>query len=147
MKILTVRFCTAVITVNPETESFFGVHFTVAIVGTAAGAINHFFGTSGLRTEVGGFCQGTVSAHTTVKEDFFSQMLKESINTTGEFAVEGFQADFLCNWKQKTFFAKYLFVNKIVAGEEKGQVTFPWRLRIAVIEIPGAGFRKVNFFL
>ncbi len=48
-----------------------GVDFAGHVPAPAAGAVDQFFGAARLRTEVGGFAEGTVSTHSAAKQDFF----------------------------------------------------------------------------
>lgn len=93
------RFNPSMIGANPKTEAFFRVNLTVSIVGAATGPIDHSLRTSGLGAEIGGFRQGTVSAHAAAKEYLFDQMLTKSVEAPETMMLFCRLADFRCQGK------------------------------------------------
>lgn len=83
----------AVVHPDPEAEALPGIDLTEAIQGTAAGAVDHFFGTAGLRAKIAGLGQGAVSTHAAVEEDGLEQVFAKGEQTAGLLVSVSPEAD------------------------------------------------------
>ncbi len=83
----------AVVHLDPEAESFLGIDLTETMQGTAAGAVDHPLGATGLRAEIAGFGQGAVSAHATAKEKGLDQVFTKGVQATGLLILISLETD------------------------------------------------------
>ena len=83
----------AVVDLDPEADSFFGVDLTETVQGAAAGAVDHFFRAAGLRAEIAGLVQGAVPAHATAKKKGLDQLFAKGEQAAGCSALVGTETD------------------------------------------------------
>ena len=97
----------AVVDLDPETEPFPGIDLTETMQGTAAGAVDHLFGATGLRAEIAGFGQGAVPAHAAAKEHGLEQVFTKGIQAAGLLIQINLETDCSGQGKNEALWCEY----------------------------------------